>query len=154
MCGKMGGTQLSVISSADLGLENDIAKGIRAGSSEVYAIAGLEPKKLAVMVYNYYDDDIPGPAAAVDLSLANLPTSGEATLTEYRIDEDHSNAHTVWVKMGSPAQPNPDQYAQLKQAGQLATMGDPQTVHIDGGKADLKITLSREAVSLLVLEWK
>jgi len=154
MFGKMGGNRLAVTSSADLGIDTALAKGIRSGSSEVYGIASLEPRKLAVMIYNYYDDDIPGPAAAVDLNLANLPASGDATLTEYRIDEDHSNAHTVWVKMGSPAQPNPDQYAQMKQAGQLSRMSDSQTVHIDGGKADLKITLPREAVSLLVLEWK
>ena len=54
----------------------------------------------------------------------------------------------------NPQPPTPEQYAQLKQAGQLATMGDPQPVHIDAGKADLKTTLPREAVSLLVLEWK
>jgi xylan 1,4-beta-xylosidase len=130
-----------------------VAKGVRNGKSEVYAIAGLEPKKLSIMVYNYFDDDVPGPAASVDLALANLPVNGQAKLTEYRIDEDHSNAHTVWQKMGSPQAPTPQQYAQLKQAGQLATLGDSQITPIAAGNADLKITLPRQAVSLLVLEW-
>ncbi|MDP9173965.1 MAG: beta-xylosidase [Planctomycetota bacterium] len=154
MFGKMGGSRLAVSSSANLGLDSAIGKGIRDGQSEVYAIAAMEPKKLSVMVYNYYDDDIPGPAASISLALTHLPTTGDATLTEYRIDQDHSNAYTVWKKMGAPEQPSSDEYAQLKQAGQLALAGDPQTVHIDAGKTSLKLNLPRQAVSLLVLEWK
>jgi xylan 1,4-beta-xylosidase len=153
MFGKMGGARLAVESSGDLGLDTAVTKGVRNGKSEVYAVAGLESKKLSVMVYNYFDDDVPGPAAAVDLALANLPANGQAKLTEYRIDQDHSNAHTVWQKMGSPQSPTPQQYAELKQAGQLETLGDSQIATIVGGNADLKITLPREAVSLLVLEW-
>jgi xylan 1,4-beta-xylosidase len=144
---------LAVESSGDLGLDTAVTKGVRNGKSEVYAVAGLESKKLSVMVYNYFDDDVPGPAAAVDLALANLPANGQAKLTEYRIDQDHSNAHTVWQKMGSPQSPTPQQYAELKQAGQLETLGDSQIATIVGGNADLKITLPRQAVSLLVLEW-
>jgi xylan 1,4-beta-xylosidase len=97
---------------------------------------------------------VPAPAAAVDLELANLPGSGDATMTEYRIDSDHSDAYTVWKQMGSPEKPSDDQYAQLKKAGQLAVIGDGETVKIDSGKADVKVTMPRESVELLVLKWK
>ena len=40
-------------------------------------------------------------------------------LQHYRIDNDHSNAYTVWKNMGSPQKPTPEQYAELKAAGQL-----------------------------------
>ena len=106
------------------------------------------------MVYNYYDDDIPGPAASVDLNLANLPTNGDATLTEYRIDEDSQQRPHRLGKNGIAAATQSRSVRKMKQAGQLSKMPDSQPVHIDGGKADVKIILPREAVSLLVLEWK
>jgi xylan 1,4-beta-xylosidase len=97
---------------------------------------------------------VPGPDAAVDLQLSGLPLdTGNAKLTHYRIDHDHSNAYTAWQQMGSPQQPSADQYAQLEKAGQLALMDDPGFVPIQGGKTSIKITLPRQAVSLLVLEW-
>jgi hypothetical protein len=36
----------------------------------------------------------------------------------------------------------------------LAVIGDGEAVHIDGGKADVKLTMPRESVELLVLKWK
>jgi xylan 1,4-beta-xylosidase len=153
MFGKMGGQRLEVQSSADAGAPGLIKNGVRE-NPDVYALTGLEPKKLSIMVWNYHDEDVPGPTAAVDLQLSGLPLdSGDAKLTHYRIDHDHSNAYTAWQNLGSPQQPTPDQYAQLEQAGQLALLNDPATVSVQGGKTSIKITLPRQAVSLLVLEW-
>jgi xylan 1,4-beta-xylosidase len=153
MFSKMGGQRLAVTSTADAGVTSIIKNGVR-GSPDVDALTGLEPKKLSIMVWNYHDDDVPGPSAAVDLQLSGLPVdSGNARLTEYRIDHDHSNAFIAWQKLGSPQQPTPDQVAQLEKAGQLALMDDPGFVPIQGGKTSIKITLPRQAVSLLVLEW-
>jgi xylan 1,4-beta-xylosidase len=153
MYSKMGGQRLVVTSSADAGIEGLLKDGVR-GNPDVYALTGLEPKKLSIMVWNYHDDDVPGPDAAVDLQLSGLPLdTGNAKLTHYRIDHDHSNAYTAWQQMGSPQQPSADQYAQLEKAGQLALLNDPETVPVQGGKTSIKITLPRQAVSLLVLEW-
>jgi xylan 1,4-beta-xylosidase len=156
MMGKIGGQQVSVQSSSDPGLTSEVASGVRGDTPDVRAIAALDKgaSTLNVLVFHYYDDDVPAPAAAVDLTLANLPGSGDATMTEYRIDSDHSDAYTVWKQMGSPAKPSDDQYAQLQKAGQLATIGDGEPVKIDGGKADVKLTMPRESVELLVLKWK
>jgi xylan 1,4-beta-xylosidase len=156
MMGKIGGQQVSVQSSSDPGLTSEVASGVRADTADVRAIAALDKaaNTLNVLVFHYYDDDVPAPAAAVDLALANLPGAGDATLTEYRIDRDHSDAYSAWKQMGSPEKPSDEQYAQLKQAGQLAVIGDGEAVHIDGGKADVKLTMPRESVELLVLKWK
>lgn len=154
MFGKMGGTRLAVTSSADPGLESVVNNGVRGDTPDVYALAALEAKRLTVLIYNYHDDDLPGPAAAVDLAIDHLPGAGPVTFTEYRIDQDHSNAYTVWQTMDSPRNPTAQQYAQLKMAKQLAMSRQPQTLRMEGGKINLKIILPREAVSLLVLEWK
>jgi len=72
-------------------------------------------------------------------------------LLHYRIDETHSNAWTVWKKMGSPQHPSAAQYAELEAAGQLQEMEPSRTAVVKGGKISLEITLSREALSLLNL---
>jgi xylan 1,4-beta-xylosidase len=153
MFGKMGGRRLAVQSSADTGVEAIMKDGVR-GTPDVSALASLEGKKLTVMAWHYHDDDVPGPDAAVELSLSGLPLArGEARLQHYRIDESHSNSFAAWKRMGSPIAPNEQQYAELEKAGQLAAMEAPATVRIDGGTATLPLALPRQAVSLIVLEW-
>jgi xylan 1,4-beta-xylosidase len=91
----------------------------------------------------------------VALALAGLPApNGTATLTQYRIDAEHSNAYTVWQKMGSPSAPNDRQYEQLLKAGQLTELGQPETVSVNDGSATVKLNLPRQAVALLVMDWK
>jgi xylan 1,4-beta-xylosidase len=155
MFAKMGGAQLPVQSSADLGLAAVQARGVRGSDADVYGLASLEPGKLSLMLWNYHDDDVPGPTAQVALTLSGLPLrTGDARITHYRIGEEESNAYTLWKQMGSPKEPSPDQYAKLQQAGQLATLKEPSTVHVDNSTAKLQVDLPRHAVSLLVLEWK
>ena len=154
MLGKMGGQRLAAQSSADPGLEAMIRDGVR-GTPDVSALASLEARKLSVLLWHYHDDDVPGPDAAVALSLSGLPPTagGEARVEHYRIDESHSNSFAAWKRMGSPIAPNEQQYAELEAAGKLARMEAPTTVRIEGGRATLPIALPRQAVSLLVLEW-
>jgi len=153
MFGKMGGRRLAVRSSGDAGLEAIMKDGVR-GAPDVSALASLEGKRLSVMAWHYHDDDVPGPDAAVELSLTGLPLPrGEARLQHYRIDENHSNSFAAWKRMGSPIAPNEEQYAQLEAAGKLARIEAPATVPIDKGQATLSFALPRQGVSLLVLEW-
>lgn len=74
-------------------------------------------------------------------------------LEHYRIDETHSNAHTVWKEMGSPQAPTAEQTAQLKAAGQLQFLSSPEWLDVAGGKVTIATAVPRQAVSLLRLEW-
>jgi xylan 1,4-beta-xylosidase len=153
MFGKMGGRRVPVRSSADAGLEAIVRDGVR-GTPDVSALAALEPGRLSVMAWHYHDDDVPGPEAAVEMVVAGLPLAqGEARLTHYRVDEDHSNAYARWKRQGSPIAPNAEQYAQLLAAAELATKEGPASVAVDKGRATLRFALPRQAVSLVVLEW-
>ena len=153
MFGKMGGKRVAVQSSGDAGVEAIMKDGVR-GQPDVSALASLEGKKLSVMAWHYHDDDLPGPDAAVALTVTGLPlASGEARLSQYRIDETHSNSFAAWKRMGSPIAPDEKQYAELEAAGKLAPMEGPATVRVEGGQATLPIALPRQAVSLVVLEW-
>jgi xylan 1,4-beta-xylosidase len=142
-----------VESSGAIALEAIVRDGVR-GTADVSALASLEARKLAVLLWHYHDDDLPGPEAAVELAVAGLPLAqGEARLQHFRIDETHSNSYAAWKRMGSPIAPDEKQYAELEAAGRLAAMEGPSTVRIEGGRATVPVTLPRQAVSLLVLEW-
>jgi xylan 1,4-beta-xylosidase len=153
MMGKMSGQRLDASSSAQVPLDTAVTSGIR-GDPDVGVLSSLEDKRrLSVLVWHYHDDDLPKPDANVTISIENLPWSGNARLTHYRVDNGHSNSYTLWLKQGSPQHPTPEQYTALKAAGQLATLGKPQRVKIaKGGQAKLSFALPIHAVSLLVLE--
>jgi xylan 1,4-beta-xylosidase len=152
MDAKMSGQRLAVKSSAGFDAETIRAKGVR-GPADVSALASLDKKKLCVMVWNYHDEDVPGPAAKIDIAFNGLPVEGAVKVTRYQIDQEHSNSYTAWQKMGSPLSPSPDQYTELEKAGQLAQVDPPQNVAVIEGHTTFPITLPRQAVSLLVLEW-
>ena len=154
MLSKMGGRRVEVASSGEVPLATIIKDGVR-GAPDVTALASVEPGRLAILAWHYHDDDIPGPGARVAISVGNLPfAGGSVRLAHYRIDENHSDAFTVWKRQGSPAAPDAGQYAELEKAGQLARLaGGPESLPVDHGSATLGFLLPRQAVSLLVLEW-
>jgi xylan 1,4-beta-xylosidase len=153
MFSRMHGQRIETTSSGEVPLATIMRDGVR-GAPDVAALASLEPGKLCILVWHYHDDDVPGPDAAVDLAFDHLPLdTGEARLTHYRIDADHGNAFTLWKRMGSPSAPSDAQYERLVGAGRLAVLGSPAGPRVAEGAARLQITLPRQAVSLLVLEW-
>ena len=151
MYSRMQGQQLTVTSDGAIPLDEIRRSGVRA-RPDVSALATLNQDQLAVMVWHYHDDDIAGPIANVKLGLRGVPFTGKARLTRYAIDADHSNSFSAWKKMGSPAQPTADQYAQLVKSGQLAQQAPPASVTVADGKLDLPLALARQAVVLCVLE--
>ena len=110
--------------------------------------------ELSILIWNYHDDDIPGPAAALQIQVSGLPAAAakRVTLRHYRIDETHSNAWTAWKKMGSPQQPTPEQYTALEAAGQLQELVPPITF-MSGVPSNLALQLPRQGISLLQLSW-
>src|SRR2546429_2179429 len=128
MFARMNGEQLGVESDGAVSLEEMLSSGVR-NKPDVSALASLEHNQIGVLVWHYHDDDVSGPEAGVELKFSNLPArKGKAQLQHFRVDQDHSNAHTVWQRMGAPQQPTAGQYAQLEKAGQLEALGAPETV--------------------------
>ncbi len=153
MFSKMGGQQLATECDHSVSLDSILKSGVRS-QPDVSALAGRDSNRLCVLVWHYHDDDMTGPAAAVKLALDGLPVKIKtAQIRHFRIDNDHSNAFTVWQRMGSPLQPTAEQFVQLERAGQLAELEPPGKIHVKNGRTVLKFDLPREAVSLLVIEW-
>lgn len=153
MFSKMSGQRLALQSSGAVPLETLLKQGVRA-ETDVSGMAALDRKKMTVLLWNYHDDDVAGPEAEINLEIKGLPIqSGKIKVHHFRIDQDHSNAFEIWKKMGSPEQPTPAQYKTLEKAGQLAMLGKPETRQVAESKMSMPVSLPRQAVSLLVLEW-
>jgi xylan 1,4-beta-xylosidase len=83
-------------------------------------------RSVSVLVWNYQDNDVTGPAAHIDLSTAGLLRDvRRVRIRHYRIDEQHCNASAAWKRIGSPPNPAPEQKARLAAAGQLEMLGSP-----------------------------
>ena len=129
------------------------AKSSCGDAPDVSALASSEPGKLAVLVWHYHDDDVPGPDAEVNLAVRGLPDSaGNVRVQQYRIDADHSNAYTLWNHMGGPQSPTAEQYKQLEKAGQLTRMDAPAMQRTPDGAIAIHFSLPRQGVSLLLFD--
>ena len=84
---------------------------------------------------------------------ASMDDLTKATLTEWRIDQTHSNAHSKWQSLGSPAKLDPDQRTQIEAAARLDMIQNAVELPLNHGTADLKTDLPRQAVSLIEIKW-
>jgi xylan 1,4-beta-xylosidase len=153
MLARMTGKRVAAESDAAVPLATIMKDGVR-DKPDIAALASLDTGKLCVLTWHYHDEDVPGPAADVSVTITGLPLkAGEAKLMQFRVDEKLSNAFTAWKAMGSPQKPTPEQYAALEKAGQLTATGQGDAVKIADGKFTTRVKLNRQAVALLVLEW-
>ncbi len=154
MLNRMGQQRLAVASTGDIGLDTIRTRGVRGDKPDVYALASRDDRRITVILWNYHDDDVPGPAADISLELTGISgTLGSAKAIEYRIDETHSNAYTAWKNIGSPPQPSAAQREQLEQSAQLAQIRPSFDLPVQSGSAILKLQLPRQAVSLVEISW-
>jgi len=121
---------------------------------DISALASQDKGKIAVLLWHYHDDDVPGPDAAVQLTLNGILTAkGKAKLTRYAIDADHSNSFAAWQKMGSPLKPTAEQLAQLEKAGRLASLGVPEIVPVTDGVVKLNLNCHGRRWSCSCWSW-
>jgi xylan 1,4-beta-xylosidase len=153
MAGLMSGERVAASSTGEIPLKEIVTEGVRQ-SPDIDAFATKAEHEAAVMLWNYDDEDVPAPDAGVQVTVAGIPAGVKRVLLEYyRIDETHSNSYTVWKAMGSPQSPTPEQYAQLKAAGQLQLLTSPDWLDVSDGKVTIPTSLPRQSVSLLHLKW-
>ncbi|GAA4397774.1 beta-xylosidase [Nibrella viscosa] len=149
MFGKMGGQRLSVRTDKGLNAGDIIARGVRA-ENDVHAIASKNGNTIGVMVWNYHDDDVTGPATPVQLTISGLDKN-KVQVRHYRVDDKHSNSFEAWKAMGSPQQVSANQYKRLEEAGQLQELTPPAMKTVTNGKTTLTFDLPRQGVSFLQL---
>src|SRR5580704_11202978 len=153
MLGLLGNQRVKVTSSGALPPSGVVAEGVR-GKPDVNAIATRKDNEIAILVWNYHDDNLSAAASPVDLVVEGLPANAARALSEhFRIDSQHSNAFTAWQAMGSPQQPSGSQVQQLQDAGQLQLLTSPSWLPIERGRIHLHFALPRQGLSLLRISW-
>jgi xylan 1,4-beta-xylosidase len=129
-----------------------VDSSVRRGYNDVGGLAAKDRQSATLMLWNYHDEDVKKAALPVEVNITGLDVSS-ITLTEYRIDDEHSNSYEVWKKMGSPQSPSKEQVTLLEKSGQLKTMGQPKKLKVANGILNVKLILPQQAVSLLKMEW-
>jgi len=152
MFGMMRGERVAVGGDQAYDAARIQAEGVRGARTDINGLATRDDHSIAVMVWNYHDDDLIDSGAPVELQIAGIPAK-QVKLRHFRIDQQHSNSYSAWLRMGSPANPTAAQVAQLQQASELAQLGATGTLKTPGGKATIKLQLPRQAVSLVTLSY-
>jgi xylan 1,4-beta-xylosidase len=151
MLGKMHGDRVAVTSTSAADVQTIRDAGVRA-EPDVYALATRSDRAMEVLVWNYHDDDVAAPPATVTMTIDGL-SPGRPTVTEYRVDDRHSNAYEAWKAMGSPQSLTSAQRSALEKAGQLQSIGSPARQAIDKGRLTIDVSLPRQGVALFTIAY-
>lgn len=151
MFGMMKGDLIDVKSSAPLSAEEMCKNSVRT-AADVNSLASADDHSIAIMVWNYHDDDLVAPPSNVNVNVKNL-AGRRVLVTHYRIDDQFSNSYEVWKGMGEPQNPSPEQLKILERSGQLQMYSSPVWQEIVGGKIAIDFSLPRQGVSLIKLTW-
>jgi len=150
MLGKLGGDWIEAGSSHRRDITDIMYHGVRE-TPDIDVAATRDDRGISILVWHYHDDDEVGPAAEVSLDVDGLG-DGPMSLRHFRMDHEHSNAHGVWKKMGSPQRLAGADYQTLEAAGHLAEIDHRPTVQVKDGRLTLGFVLPRQGVSLIRLE--
>jgi xylan 1,4-beta-xylosidase len=152
MYGMMKGRRVAVEGSSMYATKEVLDSSVRKANTDIGGLAAKDKRAATVMIWNYHDDDVQGPPAMVEVTI-NGVSAKQVTLTQYRIDSEHSNSYEVWKGMESPQNPTAAQIATLEKAGQLKTLNKPEKLKSDKGRLVITASLPRQGVTLLKMEW-
>jgi xylan 1,4-beta-xylosidase len=153
MAALMKGQRVGVASSGQLKLDDIMAGGVR-GTADVDAFATTDARQAAAMLWNYHDAEKAAPSVPATVTVTGLPKGiARVRLTHYRIDDNHSNAYTVWKAMGSPQNPSAAQIAELKRADGLQLLESPRWIAAQNGAVTVGTDMPHHSISLLQLDW-
>jgi xylan 1,4-beta-xylosidase len=153
MMGRLGGTRVEATSTAAWPVTDLDSVNGRSMPEEVDALASRdEDGTVAVVVWRHTDDQYRTAERETPVELTIKGLSAAAyTLQHFRIDADHSNAHTVWQAQGSPQDPTEEQLAAIKARQGLEELEPSSSVDASGSSVSLQVTLPLPAASLLLL---
>ena len=152
MVGMMRGARVAAESNGATPMNTILSKGVSQGDLDV--LAATVDREANVLVWHYQDDETAGPSLPASVMISGLPKSAQRVLvTEYRIDDKHSNAYTIWKAMGSPQKPSAAQLAELKARDGLELYESPRWVSPQNGAISVRADLQKQSVSLFQVRW-
>lgn len=104
-----------------------------------------------VLLASHHDDSDVRARTTVTLDVRGLQPGRTYRVERYTIDSEHSNAHTVWLQMGAPQAPTPEERGALRRAGELALAEEGMLRARADGSATAELDLEAHAVALVML---
>lgn len=152
MFSMMDGQRVAVKSDHAVLLAEIIASSVRQ-EPDVSAYASFDEDKIYLMAWHYHDDDLRGEAANIRFTLENLPVeAGKAEVSCYLVDREHSNSYTSWLAMGSPQDPDPEQYKVLEESALLEDIEDFPRIKISDHQGNFDFSLTRQGVVMFIID--
>ncbi len=152
MVGMMRGSRVAAESTGATPMETILSQGVSRGDVDV--LASTAEREANVLIWHYQDDETAGPSAPTAVTISGLPKSAQRVLVaEYRIDDRHSNAYTIWKAMGAPQKPTTAQLAELKARDGLELYGSPRWVSPQAGAISVNADMQKQSVSLFQVRW-
>jgi len=172
MLARLGGIRLAAATDDQ---ETDIAPGESVGQRKHYrprnekeaekipetqqvkpyprvdALAAREGNEIQIIVWNQVCNQYATGSRSVQVLIKGLEGWSRARLTHYRIDEQHSNAHSVWQRLGCPDWPTQAQIASMKKQERLEKYAPDVELEVVKGIVELAFELPVHSVSMLIL---
>ena len=145
----MKGNRVEATSNQMYPLKTVLDSSIRKATADVGVLATNDQQSASVLVWNYHDEDKKGTVDSVLVTFKGL-IKKQVVVTQYRIDDLHSNSYEAWKKMGSPQQPTAAQILTLSKSNELKTLEKP--VKYNTASGPFKFLLPRQGVSLLSIK--
>jgi len=128
------------------------------GSDGVDAMATQSSNgdEVEIIVYNYYAAVKTTGSDMVTVNVSNLPSSlagKEIFVTQFLVDETHSNPYSVWVGQSKPKTPTEAQWQEMRKAQHLA-LAQPVSKKTVDTSFSTSFTLNKQAGTLIILSPK
>jgi xylan 1,4-beta-xylosidase len=119
---------------------------------DIDGFATLSDNKVQILLYSHHDDwDISGDYE-VDLEVSGIPFEGsKATLSHFRLDGNHSNAYTEWLRRDRPKYPEGEDLEAIKGRESLELFEPESTVRLQKGTWQTIVSIPVNGISLLIL---
>jgi len=109
--------------------------------------------ELQILVYDYYAKLNSSGSDMVTINLSNVPSAmagKQVFVTQFVVDETHSNPYSVWTGQGKPTTPSETQLQALRAAQHLALMQPVSTTTLNTSYTT-SFTMNRQSGTLLIL---
>lgn len=120
-------------------------------SPDVGLLATAKHSRIDILLWNYQDDDVQGPTAAVHIDLIGLPPGLARRARIAQVGRLEGNAFTVWQSMGSPADPSRQQIDRLIRESRLKWKKMTVSAKGSSGGSSLSLRLPSQGVALIEL---
>ncbi len=130
--------------------------GGKGNSDGVDAMATInaDDSEVAIIVYNYYATIATTGSDNVTVNVNNLPFAGkDIFVTQFAVDDAHSNPYGVWVSQGKPNNPTEAQWQAMRQAQHLA-LATPVTTMAGSATYSTMLAMPRQGAKMILLSLK